>query len=169
MRTQPLPLLLVWLLLPTVAVAQNSYNRWDARPPDPIAPLPRKTSGPPAAPKPAAAVRVLRDSVALTSGGYLVAEVMPMFLGGAQAMYAAISRNLKRPGGPRQRGSVLVRFTVLASGALSGIGVVPGRSLNPAYDAAAVAAVSRLPASFSPGKRGGQPVDMVLTVPVAFR
>ena len=168
MRTQPLLLLLVWLLLPATGIAQNSYNRWDARPPDPIVPLPRKTSSPPAPPKPAASVRALRDSVALTSGGYLVAEVMPTFPGGAQALYAAIGQHLKRPTGPRQRGQAMVQFTVLASGALSGIGVVPGRGLNPAYDAAAVAAVSRLNA-FTPGKRGGQPVDMVLTVPVAFR
>lgn len=83
-------------------------------------------------------------------------------------MYTVISKNLKRPAGPRKRGSVLVQFTVLASGALSGIGVVLGRGLNPAYDAAAVAAVSRL-LPFTPGKRGGQPVDMVLTVPIEFR
>ncbi|WP_262889980.1 TonB family protein [Hymenobacter terrestris] len=83
-------------------------------------------------------------------------------------MYAVISRNLKRPPVPRQRGQIMVQFTVLASGALSGIGVVPVRGLNPAYDAAAVAAVSRSN-TFTPGKRGGQPVDMVLTVPMEFK
>ncbi|NVO31542.1 TonB family protein [Hymenobacter lapidiphilus] len=160
--------LLVLLLPPAIAVAQHSYNRWDARPPDPIVPLPRKTNRQPTAPKATPPTPAAPDSVALTTGRYMRVETLPTFPGGAQAMYTAISRNLKRPGGPRQRGQVMVKFTVLASGALSGIGVVPGRGLNPAYDAAAVAAVSRLN-TFTPGKRGRQPVDMVLTVPVEFR
>ncbi|SDY03412.1 energy transducer TonB family protein [Hymenobacter psychrophilus] len=168
MRTQHPLLLLVWLLLPAAAIAQNSYNRWDARPAAPIVPLPPKTNRQPTDRKPTPPTSAAPDSVALTTGKYVRVETMPSFLGGTQAMYTVISKNLKRPAGPRKRGSVLVQFTVLASGALSGIGVVLGRGLNPAYDAAAVAAVSRL-LPFTPGKRGGQPVDMVLTVPIEFR
>ncbi|MFD2786876.1 TonB family protein [Hymenobacter rubripertinctus] len=168
MRAKTPLLLLVSLLLPVMGVAQNSYNRWDARPPDPLVPLPRKTTRQPTAPKPSPPTPAAPDSVALTTGKYVRVETKPSFLGGAQAMYTIISKNLKRPPGPRQRGQVMVQFTVLASGALTGIGVVPGRGLNPAYDAAAVAAVSRLN-TFTPGKRGGLPVDMVLTVPVDFQ
>ncbi|OWP63457.1 hypothetical protein CDA63_08740 [Hymenobacter amundsenii] len=169
MRVNPsLLLLLVSLLLPAMALVQNSYNRWDARPPDPIVPLPPKTNQQPIAPKPSPPAPTALDSVALTTGRYMQVETVPTFPGGAQAMYTLISKNLKRPGGPRQRGSVMVQFTVLASGALSGIAVVPGRGLTPAYDAAAVAAVGRLN-TFAPGKRGGQPGDMRVTVPVDFK
>ncbi|SEU02169.1 energy transducer TonB [Hymenobacter actinosclerus] len=147
MNARPLLLLLLLLpLLPAAAVAQASYNRWEARPPAPIVPLPRKTS--PRQPRPAPAPEAAPtrfDSVALTSGGYARLETAPTFPGGAQAMYTVIGKHLKRPAGPRQRGAVLVRFTVLASGAVADIGVVPGRGLNPTYDAAAVAAVGRLP------------------------
>ncbi|NVO83619.1 hypothetical protein [Hymenobacter terrestris] len=83
MRTQPLLLLLVWLLLPAIAIAQNSYNRWDARPPAPIVPLPRKTNQQPTAPKATPPTPAAPDSVALTTGRYVRVQTVPNFPGGA--------------------------------------------------------------------------------------
>ncbi|MBT9392227.1 energy transducer TonB [Hymenobacter sp. NST-14] len=160
--------ILTLLLLPLSAAAQNSYNRWDARPPDPIVPLPRNTGT--RLPKPAPeAAPAPTDSVVLTTGKYLLLEVTPTFPGGQQNLLAFIKKNLKRPPGPKQHGQVMVQFTVLASGAVTGAHVEPGRGLSPAYDAAAVDVISRLPSYSSPGKRRGEAVAMELTVPVEFK
>ena len=63
----------------------------------------------------------------------------------------------------------MVQFTVLTSGAVADARVVPGRGLSPAYDAAAVDVISRLPRYSSPGKRRGEAVAMSQTIPVYFK
>ncbi|MCR5888092.1 energy transducer TonB [Hymenobacter sp. J193] len=143
--------------------AQESYNRWEASKPKPVVPLPRKppVPAPPAAPAPS-------DSTVLTTGDYYILEVMPIFPGGQEAMFNYIKKNLKRPPGPKQRGEVMVQFTVSSSGVVTGASVLPGQGLNPAYDAAAVEIITRLP-KFRPGTRHNKAVDMILTTPVHFK
>lgn len=149
--------------LPVAAVAQNSYNWWDARPPAPITAPPRPTRKPAvAAPAPVAA-----DSLPLTSGGYLYVEQVPIFPDGQEALLKVIRKTLKRPSGPRQHGRVMVSLVIQASGAVTDVQVAPGHGLNTAYDAAAVECIRRLP-RFEPGKRNGKPVATALALPVVF-
>ncbi|WP_170172631.1 energy transducer TonB [Hymenobacter rigui] len=54
-----------------------------------------------------------------------------------------------------------------ATGEVTEVQVAPGHGLSPAYDAAAVECVRRLP-RFMPGRREGKPVPMALTIPVNF-
>ena len=154
----------VLLLAAAMARAQNSYNWWDARPPAPVAPPPRPTRKP--APKPPAPAS--SDSLPLTSGGYMRVETVASFPGGQEALAKYIQKNLKPPPGPRQRGRVLVNLIIAATGEVTEVQVAPGHGLSPAYDAAAVACVSRLP-KFTPGSRNGSAVPMSLTLPVIFQ
>lgn len=153
--------LLAFLLTAHGSSAQNSYNWWDARPPAPVVMPPRPTPKP--KPVPAAPI----DSAALSSGGYLFVEVVPQFLGGQEAYLAYMKKNLERPKGPKLRGKVFVRFIVQPSGAVTDAIVMPGRGLSPAYNAAALDFISRLP-KFTPGRRNGATVATALTLPVVF-
>ena len=164
------------LLLPATALtlallsahpgtAQNSYNWWDARPPAPVVPPPRPAPKPAAAAAPAPSV--ILDSLPLTTGKYTYVEVMPAFPGGQENMLNFLRKNLQRPRGPRQHGRVLVNLVVSATGEVTEVQVAPGHGLSPAYDAAAVECVRRLP-RFVPGRREGKPVPTTLTIPVNF-
>ncbi|MBX0291885.1 energy transducer TonB [Hymenobacter sp. HSC-4F20] len=151
------------MLLPAAAVAQNSYNWWDARPPAPVTTPPRPAR------KPAVSVPVpvASDSLPLTSGGYLYAEQVPIFPGGQEALLKVIQKTLKRPSGPKQHGQVMVNLVVESTGAVTDVQVAPGHGINAAYDAAAVECIRRLP-RFEPGKRNGKTADTALTLPVVF-
>ncbi|MDU0372179.1 energy transducer TonB [Hymenobacter endophyticus] len=167
----PLPLLrttafLALLLAAHPGTAQNSYNWWDARPPAPVTPLPRPARKP-APIAPASAITVVIDSLPLTTGKYTYVEVMPAFPGGQENMLNFLRQNLQRPRAPRQHGRVLVNLVVAATGAVTEVRVAAGHGLSPAYDAAAVECVRRLP-RFMPGRREGKPVPTALTVPVIF-
>ncbi|RSK47994.1 TonB family protein [Hymenobacter rigui] len=61
----------------------------------------------------------------------------------------------------------MVNLVVSATGEVTEVQVAPGHGLSPAYDAAAVECVRRLP-RFMPGRREGKPVPMALTIPVNF-
>ncbi|GAB2797150.1 protein TonB [Hymenobacter luteus] len=155
--------LLCWLLLPTAALAQNSYNWWDARPPAPVTAPPRPARKPAVAPPAPAAA----DSLPLTTGGYLSVEQVPVFPGGQEALAKAIRKTLKRPSGPRQSGRVLVNLVVRTTGEVTDVQVAPGQGLNAAYAAAAVECIRGLP-RFEPGKRNGKTADTAITLPVLF-
>ena len=169
MHTAPYLAILSCLLLPAGAAAQNSYNWWDARKPAPLATPPSSRITSPAAPKPAEPKHevTLPDSAALTTGGYVYVEQMPVFPGGQEALAKAIQKTLKRPSGPKQHGRVFVHFTVLVTGDIADVWVAPGKGLTDAYDAAAVECIRRLP-RFSPGQKNGKPVAVATTVPVHF-
>lgn len=168
MKTLLLPAatLLTALLSARSGTAQNSYNWWDARPPAPVTPPPRPARKP-APVAPASAITVVIDSLPLTTGKYTYVEVMPAFPGGQENMLNFLRENLQRPRGPRQHGRVLVNLVVAATGEVTEVQVAPGHGLSPAYDAAAVECVRRLP-RFTPGRREGRAVPMALTVPVIF-
>ncbi|TGD77991.1 energy transducer TonB [Hymenobacter wooponensis] len=167
MSTMRCVAILSCLLLSTGAAAQNSYNWWDAHKPAPVTTPPRPKSTTSAAPKLTESKQevILPDSAALTTGGYVYAEQVPVFPGGQAALAKAIQKTLKWPSGPKQHVRVFVHFTVLPSGDITDVWVAPGRGISDAYDAAAVACVSRLP-KFSPGQKNGKPVAVATTVPV---
>jgi protein TonB len=92
----------------------------------------------------------------------------PVFAGGQSAFLAYVSKRLKKPKGPRQRGTVQVTFTVLTSGAVSGVHVKPGNGLSPAYDAALVEVISNMPPLFHPGGCNGNSKAMEVTESYVF-
>ena len=101
---------------------------------------------------------------------YFLVDQMPQLPGGGgnPAIFRAIQRAVVMPAEiahdtlPRK---VFVGFIVGASGVVRDVKIV--RKLNPACDAAAMAAVRKLP-RFIGGKLNGMPVSVGFTVPVLF-
>jgi outer membrane biosynthesis protein TonB len=97
-------------------------------------------------------------------------DQMPTLLGGGGnlALVKAVQKQLQLPVEVREgrtEGRVLVRVVVGVSGVARQAAVV--QSLSPACDAAALGAVKRMP-RLLPGRYQGQPVAVLLTVPVMF-
>ncbi|WP_426058360.1 energy transducer TonB [Hymenobacter sp. B1770] len=88
--------------------------------------------------------------------------------GGNQALVKAIQKLVKMPAEVlegRTEGHVVVRVVVGVSGVPRQAAVV--KSLSPACDGAALDAVRRMP-RLVPGRYAGQPVPVLLSVPVVF-
>ena len=100
---------------------------------------------------------------------YEVAEVMPEFPGGTQALFKFISENLEYPQHAidgQIEGRVVVQFVVDKTGKVGNIQVV--RSIDKLLDQAAIDVVRALPA-WKPGMQNGQPVNVRYTLPVSFK
>lgn len=110
------------------------------------------------------------DSLSLpTDSVFEVAEVMPEFPGGTQALFKFISGNLKYPQNAidgQIEGRVVLQFVVDKAGKVGNIRVV--RSIDPALDQAAIDVVRALP-DWKPGMQKGQPVNVRYTLPVSFK
>ena len=104
-----------------------------------------------------------------TDSVYEVAEVMPEFPGGTQALFKFISENLEYPQHAidgQIEGRVVVQFVVDKTGKVGNIQVV--RSIDKLLDQAAIDVVRALPA-WKPGMQNGQPVNVRYTLPVSFK
>lgn len=104
-----------------------------------------------------------------TDSVYEVAEVMPEFPGGTQALFKFISENLEYPQHAidgQIEGRVVVQFVVEKTGKVGNIQVV--RSIDKLLDQAAIDVVRALPA-WKPGMQNGQPVNVRYTLPVSFK
>ena len=104
-----------------------------------------------------------------TDSVYEVAEVMPEFPGGTQALFKFISENLEYPQHAidgQIEGRVVVQFVVDKTGKVGNIQVV--RSIDKLLDQAAIDVVRALPA-WKPGMQNGQPVNVRYTWPVSFK
>ena len=106
-----------------------------------------------------------------TDSVYEVAEVMPEFPGGTQALFKFISENLEYPQHAidgQIEGRVVVQFVVDKTGKVGNIQVV--RSIDKLLDQAAIDVVRALPA-WKPGMQNGQPVKVNVryTLPVSFK
>ena len=104
-----------------------------------------------------------------TDSVYEVAEVMPEFPGGTQALFKFISENLEYPQHAidgQIEGRVVVQFVVDKTGKVVNIQVV--RSIDKLLDQAAIDVVRALPA-WKPGMQNGQPVNVRYTLPVSFK
>lgn len=98
-----------------------------------------------------------------------VAEVMPEFPGGTQALFEFIAENLKYPQKAidnQTEGRVILQFVVDKAGKVNNIQVK--RSIDPALDQAAIDVLRALP-DWKPGRQNGQPVNVRYTLPVAFK
>ena len=105
-----------------------------------------------------------------TSQVFSYADQMPALPGGGGnlALMKAVQKQVQVPAEVREgrvEGRVFVRVVIGVSGVARRAAVV--QSLSPACDAAALAAVKRLP-RLQPGLYQGQPVAVLLTVPVMF-
>ena len=99
---------------------------------------------------------------------YTVAEQMPSFPGGENAMLNYIASHLRYPSVSEENGVhglVMVRFVVLPSGRVGEVKVIKG--LDRYCDREAERVIRRLPL-FIPGKKDGKPVAVWYTAPVQF-
>ncbi|MEJ7665915.1 MAG: energy transducer TonB [Hymenobacter sp.] len=99
---------------------------------------------------------------------YAYVEQMPELTtgGGMSAIVQHIQDNLKYPAGPHQEGRVFASFTVKADGSVGDAKIIKG--LAPAFDAAVLAAIQKLP-RFVPGKQAGKAVAVSFTVPISIK
>ena len=98
-----------------------------------------------------------------------VAEVMPEFPGGPQALFEFIRDNLKYPQHAidgQIEGRVIVQFVVDKTGKMVNIQVI--HSIDKLLDQAAIDVVRALPA-WKPGMQNGKPVNVRYTLPIVFK
>lgn len=96
------------------------------------------------------------------------AEVMPEFEGGLKALYKFLGKNLRYPIAAKnqgQEGTVLVRFVVDFTGAVTNIEII--RSVSGSLDKEAARVISLLP-KWKPGKQHDSPVNVRMVVPIKF-
>ena len=95
-------------------------------------------------------------------------EVMPVFPGGEQALYAYLKKEAKYPKEARQQGitgKVFVQFIVRTTGKVDS--VIVKRGTHPLLDAEAAEVVDRMP-NWTPGKIDGKPVPVQYVLPISF-
>lgn len=99
-----------------------------------------------------------------SDGIYEIAEEMPEFPGGQEAMYAFISQNIIYPNMSIQ-GKVYVQFIVDELGQITNPLVI--KSVQPDLDAEALRVVSLMP-DWTPGMNQGKAVKVRYTLPINF-
>ena len=100
---------------------------------------------------------------------YVVADKMPSFPGGEEAMLEYIAAHLKYPTaslGQGVQGLVMLRFVVKPDGSVGKVQVL--KSLDPDCDREAERVVRSLP-KFSPGRQDGRAVAVWHTIPIRFQ
>ena len=100
---------------------------------------------------------------------YDVAEEMPEFPGGPQALVNYFSENVCYPKSAFDaniQGRVIVQFIVDKDGTIRDAKIV--RSIDPALDAEAQRVIYAMP-KWNPGKQNGEAIAMKYTLPVTFR
>ena len=98
-----------------------------------------------------------------------IVEKMPSYVGGLEAFYKFVSKNLKYPAQARRmgiEGKVFVHFIVDKDGGLSDIKVVKG--IGAGCDEEVERIIHRSP-KWNPGKQRGNPVRVRMMMPITFR
>ncbi|MBI3135031.1 MAG: energy transducer TonB [Bacteroidetes bacterium] len=99
---------------------------------------------------------------------YDMPEIMPEFIGGADALDDFIKKNIKYPAEAKEKGiqgKVYVQFVVEKDGSVTN--VIVRRGANALLDAEAVRVVKLMPA-WKPGTMRGKKVRVRYTLPVVF-
>ena len=99
---------------------------------------------------------------------FMVVENMPEFPGGNLGLMQYIIKNVRYPPIAKEyniTGKVYVRFIVEKSGSVTNVTVARGVDKN--LDAEAVRVVKSLP-KYKPGKKRGEPVRVMFTIPINF-
>lgn len=98
-----------------------------------------------------------------------VAENMPQFPGGDEALMQFLSKNMKYPTLAQEQGiqgRVYIQFVVNKDGSIVDVKVY--KSLDASCDKEALRVVKSMP-KWSPGRSNGKPVRVKYTLPVLFR
>ncbi len=94
-----------------------------------------------------------------------VAEVMPQFDGGNEAMMKFITDKIKFPADAKKSGTVFVEFIVTKTGKLTN--VVVKRGVIPSCDQEAIRVIKNMP-YWTPGKNHGKEVNVRMVLPIRF-
>lgn len=97
-----------------------------------------------------------------------VAEVMPEFKGGTEAMYAYLSENIIYPKtavSDSLEGMVYVSFIIDQTGKVTEPTVL--RGMDPRFDDVAVSVIANMP-DWTPGQNEGKPVAVQFKMPIRF-
>lgn len=95
-------------------------------------------------------------------------EVMPEFLGGNEALFAYISKNIKYPEKAKKekiQGKVFVSFVVEKNGKVSNVIIL--RGIGGGCDEESLRVVSEMP-DWKPGIQDGKPVRVQFSLPIKF-
>ena len=98
-----------------------------------------------------------------------IAEVMPAFPGGIEALKRFLAKNLRMPGDGPEPGhavKVLLKFVVSEDGSLEEIEIL--QSGGKSYDVEVTRVVKKMP-RWKPGIQNGHPVPVYFTLPVIFQ
>ena len=138
-----------------IAVASCSGSRKAAK---------SKTESPPPPPPPPPPSQVTEAPLEV----FIIAEQMPVYPGGDEALVKFISDNIKYPSEAKEKkleGRVIVRFCVTSEGKITNVKTI--RSVDPLLDAEAERVIKLMP-DWKPGMQGGKLVNVWYTVPVTF-
>lgn len=97
-----------------------------------------------------------------------IAEVMPRYEGGLEAMMKFIQKKIRYPSAPKRLnidGTVYVRFVVKGDGSIVNVEVI--RGVHPDYDKEAMRVISMLPA-WKGGSQNGRPISVRMVLPIKF-
>ena len=100
---------------------------------------------------------------------YNVADEMPQFPGGPQAIFEYLSKSIRYPADAEEngvQGRVICTFVVETDGSISNIKVA--KSVDPSLDKEAKRVISSMP-NWIPGKMNGTAVRVNYSVPVTFK
>ena len=100
---------------------------------------------------------------------FLIAEVMPAYDGGLEAMYKFIQKKMRYPSIAERnevQGTVYVSFVVSASGKVVDVGIVKG--VSPDLDKEAARVIAMMP-GWKAGKQRDKNVSVRMTLPIKFQ
>ena len=100
---------------------------------------------------------------------YSEVDEMPEYPGGKYAMEMFIAQNMQYPKRAKSngvQGKVVVLFAVNKEGGVENVQVA--QSAHPLLDKEAIRVIKSLPKKFKPGKLNGEPVNVLMTVPLNF-
>ena len=100
---------------------------------------------------------------------FTVVEQNPEFVGGTQAMYAWLGKNIKYPAAASRAnisGKVFVSFTVNTDGSITDVQTLKGLGFG--TDEEAVRVVKSMP-RWKPGKQSGRSVRVKFNLPISFQ
>ena len=95
---------------------------------------------------------------------------MPMFEGWQDSLMSFLQQNIQYPAkakAEKKEGTVYVRFVVNKIAKVTQVEIL--RGVSPKLDEEALRVVKLMPKWKTPGKQGGKPVNVQMTIPIRFK